>query len=145
MTAFFHEDVAAALGKTYDKAAEVMDRLRTHVNSGAGVELPNLGSFKTGRLSAWDQQGWVFVADGPAEKLGPQQLPWKQITAEHLVRLAQAIHGDAANSPEDQYGLGALAFAAAALDVAAEHLAQAAREPALAPLVAVPLRLLKKD
>ncbi|MCY3022236.1 MAG: protein kinase [Planctomycetota bacterium] len=136
------KDVETIAG-VYERAAAIMERMRTGVNSSKAVPMPGLGSFREpGLLTAWEDRSLSFKPK--SKDLEPQPIPWKQITGENLLLIAQALKIGTSNMPSDLLDTGALAFAAGVTAVAIEKLQQAgAADRATKATADVPLRLLR--
>jgi serine/threonine-protein kinase len=128
------------LADVYTRAARTLDRMRLALASVKTVPLQNLGSFKEpGELVGWTDKGLDFK---PRE-LQAQLVPWKIVTGENLLEVAQAVKVAAGSSPTDLLDLGSLAFCANVPSVAAEKLLRAIAADAAAKPLAVPaLRIL---
>lgn len=131
---------AKALADLYSKAADLMTQMQSKVNSAKTVELQGLGKYPAGQLQGWTDKELTFKPTHPPG-LPPQPVPMKLVTPENLIQIAQAVGVSVKDTPAEHFGLGALAFASGAKDLAAEHLAKA--DAASKPLADAAFRFLK--
>ena len=114
---------AKALSDVYNKAADLMVQLQTKVNTLKTVELQGLAKYPAGQLTGWTEKELTFKPTNPPG-LPPQPVPMKLVTPENLIQIAQAVAVSTKDTPGDHFGLGALAFAAGAKEIAVEQLAK---------------------
>lgn len=131
---------ATALIEIYTRAAKAMERMKLAVNGKTPVDIELLKT--KGRLLAWDEKGLTFEPE--EDKSQTQSIGWKGVTPENLILIAQTLKFWSHDGTEENYTLGALAFAAGAEALAAEKLQRAAvLEPKLKETVDAAVRLLK--
>ena len=115
---------AKALSDVYNRAADLMTQLQTKVNALKSVELQGLGKYPAGQLTGWTEKELTYKPTNPPG-LPPQPVPMKLVTPENLIQIAQAVAVSTKDTPGDHFGLGALAFAAGAKEIAVEQLLKA--------------------
>ena len=127
---------AEGLAVIFTRAAELFGRMR-----GKTTELQSLGRYGAGQLMAWEDRGLSFKPAGLSQA---QSVPWKAVTGENLVQIAQATRTIPGRSATDLFNMGALAFAAGSNTLACEKFEEAVKlDEKLKSLAEAPLHILK--
>ncbi|HYG75625.1 MAG TPA: protein kinase, partial [Planctomycetota bacterium] len=112
---------ARTLADIYLQAGNVWKQMAQATNDSKGTDLPGLGKYPAGQLIGWSDKELTYKPTN-ASGLPPQPVPWKLITPENLIQLAQALKVAEKDTPTDHLNMGALAFALGLKELASEHL-----------------------